>query len=415
MLKTVPELNMRKLTAVLIANGLLRVANSAGGALVGFYLAFLASQGRAVDAALVGGLGIVANSAELIGAVPAGMLADRYSPRSLLVVGALIGAMATQLFGITGLIFVFYLSRLLEGISAAIGGPALLSHLTDVTRGQTAVRGRIMAYFELSLLGGLALGTLVGGVSWDLVVTNAFTWMALIYLLVAALFYWGVDRDNMVDVTKRPWQTLRDTIRNPALRALTPAWLAANGVVGLWLTHIVFQLSGPQIEAQYLVGGFSAKQVGLFSLIYAIVTGLGIFIWGHLLTGRLRWYKALQISLMGMLGTSFCFYLLNSSSAWTSSARGIVIFFYAIAIMVQSGFTPAALTYLVQIAGQSRGRGGTMGIYSLLLGLGNVLGAALGGALARQWYVNGLIVGTLLLVIPAIISLKYLDLTHVTD
>jgi len=36
------SLNSRRLTAVLIANGLLLVAASAGGALVGFYLAALA-------------------------------------------------------------------------------------------------------------------------------------------------------------------------------------------------------------------------------------------------------------------------------------------------------------------------------------------------------------------------------------
>lgn len=44
----------RRLIAVLIANGLLRVANSAGGALAGFYLAHLARQGKPVDATILG-------------------------------------------------------------------------------------------------------------------------------------------------------------------------------------------------------------------------------------------------------------------------------------------------------------------------------------------------------------------------
>ena len=75
----------RWLMLVLIANGMLRVANSASGALIGFYLARLAISGRGVDAALLGVLGLVVNLAELSAAVPFGLLADRFSPRLLLV------------------------------------------------------------------------------------------------------------------------------------------------------------------------------------------------------------------------------------------------------------------------------------------------------------------------------------------
>jgi MFS family permease len=402
--------NRRKVTAVLVANGLLRIANSAGGALIGFYLASLAAQGRAVDAALVGALGVVANSAELAAAVPSGVLADRMSPRSLLVVSALLGAAATQLFGLTGIVTIFFVSRFLEGISAAMGSPALLSYLTDVTQRQTAVRSRIMAYFELSLLGGLALGSLVGGVGWELLTAQAFTAMAIIYLLVAVLFYYGAEGSGQTAVSvKRPWQKLRIALTNPALQRLAPSWLAANGIAGLWLTHVIFQLSGPQIDGQYLVGRFSAREVGLYALIYAIITGIGIVMWGRLLAHRASWIKALKISLWGMLGTSFCFYLLNISAIWSGWERGVILLVYAGAIMIQSGFTPAALTYLVEVAGQTQARGGTMGVYTLLLGLGNVLGAGLGGVLARLWFINGLIIGTLLFAIPAIFSLQSLS------
>src|SRR5207253_10955912 len=112
----------RRLVAVLVGNGLLRVANSGGGALVGFYLAYLAAHGRNVDAALVGLLGVVFSGAELVGALPFGVLADRFSPRVMTVFGALLGGAATQLFGISGLIAIFYLSRALEGLASAASG-----------------------------------------------------------------------------------------------------------------------------------------------------------------------------------------------------------------------------------------------------------------------------------------------------
>ncbi len=162
-----------RLRAVLVGNGLLRVANAAGGALVGFYLAALAKEGGGMDATLLGGLGAVVNGTELIAAVPVGLLSDRYSPRTILVIGCVLGALATQLFGLTSLIAIFFLSRALEGVASAAGGPALLAHLTDATEGAPEQRGRVMGLYELALLAGLALGTLVGGDLWARAGTGA--------------------------------------------------------------------------------------------------------------------------------------------------------------------------------------------------------------------------------------------------
>src|SRR5829696_8741652 len=106
-----------RLTAVLIANGLLRVAASAGGALVGFYLAALALRGQPVDSQLVGALGAVVSIAEVAAALPIGVLTDRWSPRALLVLGSLLGAAATQLFGVSGAIAAFYIARALQGVA----------------------------------------------------------------------------------------------------------------------------------------------------------------------------------------------------------------------------------------------------------------------------------------------------------
>ena len=57
----------------------------------------------------------------------------------------------------------------MEGISAGASGPPLLAHLADITQDAPLLRGRVMGVFELSVLAGLALGGLVGGVLWDIV------------------------------------------------------------------------------------------------------------------------------------------------------------------------------------------------------------------------------------------------------
>ncbi|MDZ4798742.1 MAG: hypothetical protein SGI92_11310 [Bryobacteraceae bacterium] len=103
------------LAVLLVANGLLRVAGGAGGVLVGLYLANAAAHGASVAASLVGLVGAISFGAELLAALPMGILSDAVAPRWLLTGGALLGAVATQLFGMSGRAAVFFLSRGMEG------------------------------------------------------------------------------------------------------------------------------------------------------------------------------------------------------------------------------------------------------------------------------------------------------------
>lgn len=401
-------IDSRRLAAVLIANGMLRVASAADGALVGFYLAHLAVQGRPVGAALVGALGVMANAAELAGAVPIGTLTDRYSPRGLLVLGALLGAVATQLFGISGVVAIFFVSRAMEGLSAATSGPPLLVHLSDVTRLDPPARGRVMSFFELTLLAGVALGGLTSGTLWDGIQTSAFSALAGVYLLVAALFYWGVRVARPMDApVTRPMAGLRRAFTDPLLRRLAPAWLAVNAILGLWLTHTAFQLTGPKVAGQYLVGGFTASEVGLILLGYAMVFATGVTAWGFILAYVPR-VRALRIALIAMFFACLWLFLLNSAAGWSAPARAVVLVLAGLSVMVESGFTPAALAFLADVADQGEGRGAAMGVYTLLLGLGNAFGAGLGGVLAGWMAFNGLLLGTVGLAVMALAALMLL-------
>jgi MFS family permease len=382
-----------RLTAVLIGNGLLRVAASAGGALIGFYLAALAVQGQAVDSRLVGALGVVVSIAEVAAALPIGVLTDRWSPRALLVLGSLLGAAATQLFGMSGAIGVFYLARVLQGIATAAGGPALLAYLSDITRASGATRGRVMSLYELSLLVGLALGGLVGGTLWDGFAQLAFSLLALVYLIAAGLFFWGAEQPTAGAASHHPLAGLRRALADPLLRRLAPVWLAMNAIIGMWLTHIGFQLSGLPAAGQFLVGRFTASQVGYILLGYALVFAAGVTAWGFLLA-RIPRVRALRITILGMLLACVWLYLLNVSDGWLPWARWGVVALLIASVLVESGFTPAGLTYLADVAGQGDGRGAAMGIYTLLLGLGSALGAGLGGWLAQSLALNGIIFGT---------------------
>jgi sugar phosphate permease len=73
----------------------------------------------------------VSFGAELLSALPMGMLSDAIALRALMTGGALLGAVATQMFGMTGWVSIFFVSRAIEGFAASAGVPPLLAHITD--------------------------------------------------------------------------------------------------------------------------------------------------------------------------------------------------------------------------------------------------------------------------------------------
>src|SRR5260370_21071120 len=174
-----------RLLLVIGGNGLMRISSGASGVLVGLYLANLANRGSNVNAALVGTLGAASFGAELIGALPMGLASDALAARALMTGGALLGAMATQLFGLTTRPGIFFLSRSIEGLGAAATTPSLLAHLTDVTDRNHALLAPVMSYFELSLLAGLALRVLAGAQLWRFLYTPALSAAASLYLFSA--------------------------------------------------------------------------------------------------------------------------------------------------------------------------------------------------------------------------------------
>ena len=90
-----------RLLFVILGNAIMRISSGASGILVGLYLGSLANGGSSVNAALVGTLGAVSFGAELVGALPLGVASDVLAPRSLMTGGALLGTIATQLFGLS--------------------------------------------------------------------------------------------------------------------------------------------------------------------------------------------------------------------------------------------------------------------------------------------------------------------------
>jgi MFS-type transporter involved in bile tolerance (Atg22 family) len=77
--------------------------------------------------------------------------------------------------------------------------------------------------------------------------------------------------------------------------------------------------------------------------------------------------------------------------------------------MVESGFTPAALALLAGVIGAQSGRGAAMGIYSVLLSVGAILGSLIAAVLGKRFAVDGLIYGTLAMAVIALLFVQRLE------
>ncbi|OYT73393.1 MAG: hypothetical protein CFK52_02155 [Chloracidobacterium sp. CP2_5A] len=395
------------LVAVLLGNALMRIAGATGGILIGFYLAALVAQGRALDAGLVGALTAVAFGAELAGALPMGMLADARTPRAMMASGALLGALAAQLFGLSSFVPAFFLARALEGLAVAATTPSALAFLTEATADDAAWRGKVMSYFEISLLGGLAFGGVLASALWKTVGAWGFSAAAGLYVAAAGLFVYGAHgRARPINA----WEGLRGALAAPMLRRLAPAWVCINAIVGVWLgSTLPFLLTLPERRGQFLTGVFADNPdgVGWALFGYAVIFAAGVTGWSFILH-RLRRITALRIALGGLFIACLGFYALNHAGEQPAVVRWLIGGGMALAIMVESGFTPTALALLAEAVGEQAGRGATMGVYSVLLGVGAVTGAILGGIGAKWAAMDGLIAVTALLAIAATLAVEWL-------
>jgi MFS family permease len=148
------------------------------------------------------------------------------------------------MFGMSPSNGIFFLSRAAEGLGAAAGVPPLLAHLTDTTDRDPSLRARVMSYFELSLLAGLALGGLLGSQLWRLAHRGAFTALAAIYLLCSALLYFGAA-GNRIHNGREVVAGLFRALGDPSVRRLAPIWVCVNAIVGLWLgPTLTFLMTG---------------------------------------------------------------------------------------------------------------------------------------------------------------------------
>jgi hypothetical protein len=235
--------------------------------------------------------------------------------------------------------------------------------------------------------------------------------VAIAYLVCAMLLLFGA-KGSQSHGSHAAWQGLLRAIKDPSVQSLAPVWLCVNAVAGLWLgPTLPFLMTKRPSGSQYLDGIFAnaPTHVGWLLLGYSTVFGTGVFVWSFLLP-HMQIRSAMRICLIAMVPVCLGLFIINHSGNAVTPLRWSITAVTALLIMVESGFTPAALAWLAQSLGPRSGKGAAMGIYSVLLSIGAIGGSLLAGALGKALSIDGLLLGTVLLAAGALLLLH--KVTH---
>jgi MFS family permease len=399
----------RSLAAVLIGSLIMRVASQTMGQMVQFYLAEIDRNYYSISYTASGFITASFFITELLGSLVLGALSDRYGRKVFIILGPLFGAVAVQLTSMTTAISLLVITRLLEGLSTASSIPATLGYISEATSGRPKLRAKVVGLFEITLVGGIAAGGAIGGNLFEYfgkpvdiagihLTSPAFSMNAVIYLASLAVFAWGLKglkekttSSYSMATAHRQLKHYMAILRSRAVWKFVPAWLAINSIIGLWMNNSLRLMTGKEeFAGQLLTGDIAPITVGYVLGFLAVLFAFGVLAWSFIL-GRYRRTSIMMIAAGGLFLTLMTVYGLNHLGSFSSPIYYPLMGALLIGLLVLSGFTPAALTYLADVTEeQTADRGSIMGLYTVFLGVGQLVGIALGGKFAN-WGIDGLL------------------------
>ncbi|MCX5978155.1 MAG: MFS transporter [Chloroflexi bacterium] len=338
---------------------------------------------------------------ELLGSPIFGIIADRIGRKPVMLLGPLFGLAAVTLTPFAMTIPLLICTRLLEGSSTAASVPSILSFVAAKTSHDAKLRGRVVTLFEVATLGGLLVaGTALAGPLWDFFAVGAFAVNGGIYLLSLALFAYGV-KDEHAAPPQQTENRLRKYLKLFSQRGIllfVPTWVSINAIIGVWVPqglNLLLGDSGVESRGQFLMSGFPFTVITSAFAFVALIGGVGLFFWGN----RFANFRRTTMLLLGLIAFVVAMAAVFSMNRLSGADLPLIALLFTLlcgSMFFIAGATPAALGFLADVSERYHtDRSAVMGLYSIFLGLGQVIGVKIAGDLATSYGVDGLVYATL--------------------
>ena len=415
----------RSIVAVLLGTFTLRFSTGLTGGMLVYYLDDLPKYGGVqVNSTTVAMLTAGYFVAELVGSPMFGYLSDRFGAHRIMQIGPVFGVVAALLTAFVVDLWVLGGTRLLEGGAAAASIPSILGYIALATSADQAIRGKAVARFEAATLAGIGFGIVAAGPIFDLLGRGGFLLNAGIYLGSFAIYRWGVEElhhEASADELQAGTHQLRPTaldfgryrrlLSSSRIWLLAPTWIALNAVLGSWATQSVFQLvrePPASFANQLLMQGASPTTVSFAFGGVGLVFLAGLWYWGNRFR-RMRRTTIIAIGLGGALVMLAATFALNHSDGWGLLLQAPLALAAGGGLFVMAGATPAALGLLADISeSHPADRGAIMGLYSVFLGFGQIVGALVSGPAGDWAGIDGLLMASVGLILIALLPVQQL-------
>jgi DHA1 family multidrug resistance protein-like MFS transporter len=292
-----------------------------------------------------------------------GSYSDKIGRKPIFVASLVMTGFAAFLFGLATFEFLAYLLAVLFGLGAASQVTSTLSMVADAS--SETNRARLMGYYDLSTLAGLAGGFGLG------IILLEFGWAPNTLLFSAAgacavsaiLAVILIKETRVVSETQEVSMThlLKEVASDKRIQLMLPVYIPIISLYGIMISKL------KQIIEDY----FSLTAIDMLILFAMLGISLiiGIIVMGHL-SDHLMLRRPFIVT--GLIGFGLLSYLLVANAdhfelIWSIWPVLPILGFIA------GSFPPAALAYLTDISSEES-RGSTMGVYSIFFGSGMIIG-----------------------------------------
>lgn len=329
-----------------------------------------------------------------------GRISDKAGRKPMLVWGLLVFSLAEFVFALASQLWLFDLSRAVDGLSAAMFVPTSMALAADLTSVKN--RAKVIGWLSAAFSGGLILGPGLGGILANINYKFPF-WVAgilgLVSTVVALVMLPRDDDERFKSSTNNPENELLQGGWSQVKQLLTPLMVTLFVMIFV----MAFGLAGfESIYSLYVneVHNFDLQAIALVLTLNGIISlVLQVFLFDRMV----QWWGEVRLIrycfFASAAGTVFVIY---DHSHWQLIVATLVVF------EAFDMLRPAITTLLTKLGSDNQGL--LSGVNMSLTSVGNIIGPLISGALldVNYQYPYWIVIAFLLVSFAITFELQYM-------